>query len=394
MVTIAHASISEDKTINGKRGDQTGKEVCLRSWWSKPWNVLIRFIDPDMQDKVAEAMEKACANDHIGYSQNDRNSLLNAVRKYGYDPECATSDVNTDCSALVTVACIYAGIAECALVKGGNCATTRTLKSLLKATGEVMLYTTADYLNKTDKLKRGDILLKEGSHVVVVVSGEAKSVFDVAREVIQGKWGNGAERKRLITEAYKRGEIMGDYEEVQKAVKELIHGTEPVTDVPKHIWDYLYKKIGNPYGVAGLMGNLKAESNFNPRNLQNSYEKKLGFTDDTYTTAVDSGAYQRFCNDKAGYGLAQWTSDGRKKALYEYRKNRSIGDLDMQLDFLWKELSTSYKGVLNGLKLAETVREASDLVLTKFERPKDQSVAVQVKRAGYGKDIYDKYYVV
>ena len=394
MVTIAHASISEDKTINGKRGDQTGKEVCLRSWWSKPWNVLIRFIDPDMQDKVAEAMEKACANDHIGYSQNDRNSLLNAVRKYGYDPECATSDVNTDCSALVTVACIYAGIAECALVKGGNCATTRTLKSLLKATGEVMLYTTADYLNKTDKLKRGDILLKEGSHVVVVVSGEAKSVFDVAREVIQGKWGNGAERKRLITEAYKRGEIMGDYEEVQKAVKELIHGTEPVTDVPKHIWDYLYKKIGNPYGVAGLMGNLKAESNFNPRNLQNSYEKKLGFTDDTYTTAVDSGAYQRFCNDKAGYGLAQWTSDGRKKALYEYRKNRSIGDLDMQLDFLWKELSTSYKGVLNGLKLAETVREASDLVLTKFERPKDQSVAVQVKRAGYGKDIYDKYYMV
>lgn len=394
MVTIAHASLSEDKTINGKRGDQTGKEVCLREWWNKPWNVVIRFIDPDMQDKVAEAMEKACANDHIGYSQNDRNSLLNAVRKYGYDPECATSDVNTDCSALVTVACIYAGIAECALVKGGNCATTRTLKSLLKATGEVMLYTTSEYLNKTDKLKRGDILLKEGSHVVVVVSGEAKSVYDVAREVIQGKWGNGAERKRLITEAYKRGEITGDYEEVQKAVKELIHGTEPINDVPKHIWDYLYKKIGNPYGVAGLMGNLKAESNFNPRNLQNSYEKKLGFTDDTYTVAVDTGAYQRFCNDKAGYGLAQWTSDGRKKALYEYRKNRSIGDLDMQLDFLWKELSTSYKGVLNGLKLAETVREASDLVLTKFERPKDQSVAVQVKRAGYGKDIFDKYYVV
>lgn len=394
MVTIAHASISEDKTINGKRGDQTGKEVCLRSWFAKPWNVVIRFIDPDMQDKVAEAMEKACANDHIGYSQNDRNSLLNAVRKYGYDPECATTDVNTDCSALVTVACIYAGIAECALVKGGNCATTRTLKSLLKATGEVVLYTTSDYTNKSDKLKRGDILLKEGSHVVVVVSGETKSVYDVAREVIQGKWGNGAERKRLITDAYKRGEIMGDYDEVQKAVKELIHGTEPINDVPKYIWDYLYKKIGNPYGVAGLMGNLKAESNFNPRNLQNSYEKKLGFTDDTYTVAVDSGAYQRFCNDKAGYGLAQWTSDGRKKALYEYRKNRSIGDLDMQLDFLWKELSTSYKGVLNGLKLAETVREASDLVLTKFERPKDQSVAVQVKRAGYGKDIYDKYYVV
>ena len=66
----------------------------------------------------------------------------------------------------------------------------------------------------------------------------------------------------------------------------------------------------------------------------------------------------------------------------------------MQLEFLWKELSTTYKGVLNGLKVADTVREASDLVLMKFERPKDQSVAVQVKRASYGQEFFKKYFVI
>ena len=53
------------------------------------------------------------------------------------------------------------------------------------------------------------------------------------------------------------------------------------------------------------MGNLYAESGLVPANLQNTYEKKLGYTDATYTAAVDSGAYTSFAKDGAGYGLAQ-----------------------------------------------------------------------------------------
>lgn len=51
--------------------------------------------------------------------------------------------------------------------------------------------------------------------------------------------------------------------------------------------------------AAGLMGNLFAESGLSPKNLQNTYEKKLGFTDDSYTAAVDSGSYQNFVRDSA-----------------------------------------------------------------------------------------------
>lgn len=160
------------------------------------------------------------------------------------------------------------------------------------------------------------------------------------------------------------------------------------------IWSFLMDKIKNAFGVAGLMGNLNAESALKPDNLQNSYEKSLGMTDASYTAAVDNGSYTNFEKDCAGYGLAQWTYHTRKAALLAYVKSvgASVGDLDAQLAFLWKELSEGYSAsVLAVLKAATSVKQASDAVLTKFERPADMSDAVKIKRAGYGQMYYDKY---
>ena len=161
------------------------------------------------------------------------------------------------------------------------------------------------------------------------------------------------------------------------------------------IWTYLYGKIGNAYGVAGLMGNLYAESALEPTNLQNNYEKSLGFTDATYTQAVDNGTYRNFTTDSAGYGLAQWTYRTRKAALLAYvqAQGKSIGNLNVQLDFLWKELHESYAQVVKVLKNATSVREASDVVLLKFESPRDQGESVKRLRASYGQKYYDKYAV-
>lgn len=158
------------------------------------------------------------------------------------------------------------------------------------------------------------------------------------------------------------------------------------------IWNYLKAKGLNDYGISGLIGNLHAESALIPTNLQNSYEKKLGFTDTTYTNAVDNGTYNNFVKDSAGYGLAQWTYWSRKQNLLDFAKSKktSIGDLEMQLDFLWKEIQ-GYTTVFNTLKNATSVREASDVVLLQYERPADQSEAVQIRRANYGETYYKKY---
>lgn len=164
------------------------------------------------------------------------------------------------------------------------------------------------------------------------------------------------------------------------------------SDPAKTIWDFFTKKGLNAYAVAGIMGNLYAESALRSTNLQNTYEKKLRMTDTAYTQAVDNGSYKNFVKDSAGYGLAQWTYWSRKQALLAYAQKvkKSIGDLGMQLEYLWQELQ-SYKSVIAALKSATSIQVASDAMLTGYERPANQSDAVKVKRAGYGKTYYDKY---
>lgn len=157
------------------------------------------------------------------------------------------------------------------------------------------------------------------------------------------------------------------------------------------IWNYLVGNGLSKCGAAGLMGNLYAESGLRPTNLQNSFEKKLGFTDDTYTTSVDNGDYQNFVRDGAGYGLAQWTYWSRKQNLLTFvrARNKSIGDLETQLAFLIEEMKQSYSSVYQQLRTAGDVLEASNVVLLQFERPADQGIAVQKKRASYSQKYYE-----
>lgn len=161
------------------------------------------------------------------------------------------------------------------------------------------------------------------------------------------------------------------------------------------IWNYFKCKGFNDFGTAGMMGNLYAESGLKPNNLQNTGNTKLGMTDDEYVAAIDNGTYTKdqFVYDKQGAFLAQWTYWSRKKALYEFMVSRgvSIGDLEMQLDFIYKELTENYKSLVTTLKTATSVLEASNAVLLKYERPADQSETVQKRRASYGQSYYDKY---
>ena len=104
--------------------------------------------------------------------------------------------------------------------------------------------------------------------------------------------------------------------------------------------------------------NLYAESGMKPGNLQNTSEKKLGYTDESYTAAVDNGSYKNFVHDSAGYGLAQWTYWSRKEAMLAFHqaKGASIGDALTQAEFLYKELSGSFPAVLKVLKTAASIR--------------------------------------
>ena len=158
-----------------------------------------------------------------------------------------------------------------------------------------------------------------------------------------------------------------------------------------YIWNFLIGKGLNAYAVAGIMGNLYAESGLISNNLQNTFEKTLNMSDDQYTSAVDKGTYKNFSTDKAGYGLAQWTFSTRKANLLAYAKKvgKSIGDRKMQCEFLWQEMQ-GYTKMMTTLKSAKSVKEASDVFLLEFERPQNQSASVQNTRASYGQNYYNR----
>lgn len=160
------------------------------------------------------------------------------------------------------------------------------------------------------------------------------------------------------------------------------------------IWNYLKSNGLSDSGVAALMGNLFVESKLNPMNMQDSYERKLGMTDQEYCEIVDDGMISfDFTGDRIGWGLAQWTHPSRKMKLWQYAvlTGRSIGNLEMQLEFIMKEMNESYKTVLTALKNTISVRDASDIVLTKYEQPADQSEEARERRASYGMQYYEKY---
>lgn len=162
--------------------------------------------------------------------------------------------------------------------------------------------------------------------------------------------------------------------------------------VDKVIWDFLKSKGLNDFAVAGIMGNLYAESGLIPNNLQDLYNASLGMSDEQYTAAVDSGAYTNFVYDQAGYGLAQWTYWSRKRNLLDYAKKtgKSIGDLEMQLEYLWDELQ-DFSNVLIELRNAQSIRAASNVILNEFEIPYDRGPAVQNYRAEQGVRFYNMF---
>lgn len=167
-VTIGHASIDErGKANSGAAGDQTKKEVCTRSWYSMPWHTVFRPKSATAAEKIAKAMEQACANNNIGYDQYQRTTLYTQAKAKGWDISKVATKCETDCSALVAVCCNAAGISVSKDMYTGN------EKSLLTKTGAFTVYTASKYVGSSNYLKRGDILLGNG-HTAIVLSNGAK----------------------------------------------------------------------------------------------------------------------------------------------------------------------------------------------------------------------------
>lgn len=104
---------------------------------------------------------------------------------------------------------------------------------------------------------------------------------------------------------------------VQPVVKQVQGGVEA------QIWSFLKNKGLSDNAVAGIMGNMQAESGYNPKAV----------------------------NPIGASGLVQWLG-GRKTNLMNFAKDKGTSweDVQTQLEFLWKELNSSESRTLASLK--------------------------------------------
>lgn len=196
---IAHASIDENgKAKGGSAGDQTGKEVCIRTMYYKPWNQFFHIENDAVRIQFGNNMIDIAKNNNIGYDQNQRNTLLTQAKKVGFDFSKISNRCECDCSSCITTAllgAIYTVLgteayqrALAIMVVSGNCATTSTFKArVTKLTDvKVVCYTSSTYTGSTKKSVFGDIYNKSGSHVVCYIAdGKKKNISSTSVTVLE-----------------------------------------------------------------------------------------------------------------------------------------------------------------------------------------------------------------
>ena len=173
-IKIGHASISENHTIYGEAGDQTGKEVYIVEKYNianiEPY-IVLRPKTTALANASVAACIAGCNNDNIGYSQNTRNTLYNQAKELNFD--LSKVDLcNTDCSAFMTV-CAIAGGAK--ITYGTNAPTTSNMRARFSKSGDYEVLTNSKYTTMTDYLKAGDILVHSGSHTMMVLENGGSS---------------------------------------------------------------------------------------------------------------------------------------------------------------------------------------------------------------------------
>ena len=224
MIEVGSARIDENGNANwGKAGDQNAREVATEPFYSHRlgWTML-RPKDKEVARKIGLAMLEACLNNNIGYDQSNRYGVISCLQKCGRLAKINEA-TEADCSSLVRACCIQAGI------KVGDFNTSNEVV-VLSRTGA---FERAVDITSGAKLCAGDILVtRTKGHTVIVTDGyprddekpttkpsakpkpdkaagkAKKSIEEVAREIIAGKWGNNPERKeKLIKAGYVPAEI-------------------------------------------------------------------------------------------------------------------------------------------------------------------------------------------
>ena len=151
---------------------------------------------------------------------------------------------------------------------------------------------------------------------------------------------------------------------------------------------------GNETAVYGVMCALMAESGCDPTATEATGKWKISAAD--YTAKVNAGTVtkEEFINStyngaqgSRGYGIAQWSTAGRKKALYEFAESWAtekgetfdIGGIDMQVAHLQETINTSYPSMKENLIKEKDIVAACYIWISTYEKPSEKYSTWQEK---------------
>lgn len=176
-VYIGNAVCDENgKAKGGQPGNQTGKELRIQPWYlnKKGWRVF-RAKDSEVAKKIAWDCRAACENMAIGYNQSKRNTLYNAAKPFDFDCAKVETPCECDCSSLVRVCILYAGIEI-------NDFNTSSEPTRLLNTGAFEEMVGEKYTDSPDYLKEGDILVTKTKGHTCVILNDGDKAYDVEPE--------------------------------------------------------------------------------------------------------------------------------------------------------------------------------------------------------------------
>ena len=212
--------------------------------------------------------------------------------------------------------------------------------------------------------------------------------------------------KAMLTTVYNdynklyNSSIMEDLEE-KLCHYDIANGKRETDEIQKDAFVkvYVFLKHGmglNVNQIAGVMGNMHAESAILPDNVYNG--KYSGEHD------YESG-YVYNSEDYIAFGLLQWANPARKAGLEEMAETMALGnseddktkalwDINVQLAYFKQEMTTKmqdmtdYSKVWEELKRKYTYNEVSDLFLQKIESPNNWESKKETRRE-FSKLIFD-----
>lgn len=398
---IANCGHNENNGVSGGRaGDQTGGEYSVRTWYSRPWSCVLRYPDLKVGVQIAKVGRDAANNNNIGYDQPRRLTFYNQLKANNWNASAIRTKCDSDCSAS-SAACVIAAGYLCnisALKNVSPSLTTYVMRSALRSAGFQVL-TASKYLTSDSYLLPGDVLLLDSAHAAVNLDAGKNSGSDVVvsegggDDVVGGGYGGNLyatendENDAVMREVgYMSGSRTPTTNKTNmklsvinytSALGALFEGrvgsmggsvdTSNMQGNYRIILEYCIGKGLNAAAGCGICANIRGESDGNPN-------------------AVSSDGY-------GSIGICQWTF-GRKTNLINFLNGTWRNNLTGQLDFLFRELNSSYKSSVliplqNVPNTEAGARSAADTFVRKFEVPANVNLRSQ-QRQGWASEFWNQ----